>query len=257
MTSSPSQSAGSPASEGFASVAMVGFLLALLCAAALVTSGFGYRWGWWGLRGAFTMLKWSAYGGVVAGIASLVGVIAAWLGAIRGDAKLAWIGLLVSLVVVGMPWTQLRRARRAPPIHDITTDTDHPPAFVAVLPLRASAPNKPDYGGAEIAAKQHLAYPDIQPALLALPPEQGFQRALAAARDMGWEIVATDSAGGRIEATATTFWYGFKDDVVIRLTPSGRGTRVDVRSESRVGGSDIGTNARRIREYLKKLGGVG
>jgi len=73
---------------------------------------------------------------------------------------------------------------------------------------------------------------------------------------MGWTIVAADSTAGRIEATATTFWYGFKDDVVIRLTPSDRGTRVDVRSESRVGGSDIGTNARRIREYLTKLRGA-
>ena len=70
---------------------------------------------------------------------------------------------------------------------------------------------------------------------------------------MGWQIVAADSVAGRIEATATTFWYGFKDDVVIRLTLSDGGTRVDVRSASRVGGSDIGTNARRIREYVKRL----
>jgi uncharacterized protein (DUF1499 family) len=143
-----------------------------------------------------------------------------------------------------------------PRIHDITTDTDHPPAFVAVLPLRATAPNTTDYGGPEVAAQQRSAYPDIQPALLELPPTQAFQRALAAARAMGWTIVAADSTAGRIEATATTFWYGFKDDVVIRLTPSDRGTRVDVRSESRVGGSDIGTNARRIRVYLTKLRGA-
>ena len=92
--------------------------------------------------------------------------------------------------------------------------------------------------------------------LLALPPAEAFPRALRAARDMGWAIVATDSAAGRIEATATTFWYGFKDDVVIRLAPSDHGTRIDVRSESRVGGSDIGTNARRIREYFRKLSGA-
>ena len=256
MTASSHAPAGSSPSSGFHSIAMIGCLLALGCGLALVTSGFGYRWGWWGLRTAFTMLRWSAYGGVVAGVASLVGLIAAWRGAAPGGAGLGLVGLLVSLVVVGIPWTQLRRARRAPPIHDITTDTANPPAFVAVLPLRATAPNKADYGGPEIAAKQRSAYPDIQPALLALPPAQAFQRALAAAREMGWEIVASDSAAGRIEATATTFWYGFKDDVVIRLTPSDRGTRVDLRSESRVGGSDIGTNARRIREYLKKVSGA-
>jgi uncharacterized protein (DUF1499 family) len=256
MTASSTPSAGSPASSGLHSVAMIGLLLALLCALALVTSGFGYRWGWWGLRTAFTLLRWSAYGGVVAGVASLVGLSVAWLGVARGGAGLALVGLLVSLGVVGMPWAQLRRARRAPPIHDITTDTGNPPPFVAVLPLRAAAPNSADYGGPGIAAKQLAAYPDIQPALLALPPAPAFQRALAAARQMGWQIVATDSAAGRIEATATTFWYGFKDDVVIRLTPDDRGTRVDLRSESRVGGSDIGTNARRIREYLKNLSGA-
>lgn len=253
MTASPTPSAGSSTASTLHAVAVIGFVLALLCGLVLVISGFGYRGGWWGLRTAFTMLRWSAYGGMAAGIISLVSLIAASLGAARGGAGVALLGLLVSLVVVGVPWSQLRRARRAPPIHDITTDTEHPPAFVAVLPLRASAPNTADYGGPEIAARQRAGYPDIQPAFVALPPAQAFQQALAAAREMGWKIVASDSAAGRIEATATTFWYGFKDDVVIRLTPSERGTRVDVRSESRVGGSDIGTNARRIREYLRKL----
>lgn len=252
MTAS-SPPSGSAMATGSVSVALIGFWLAVLCGLGLVTSGFGYRWEWWGLRSAFTLLRWSAYGGVVAGVTSLVGLSAAWLRASRGGVGLALAGLVVSLVVVGMPWAQLRRARRVPPIHDITTDTENPPAFVAVLPLRATAPNTAEYGGPAIAAKQRSAYPDIEPALLALPQAEAFQRALAAARDMGWAIVATDSAAGRIEATATTFWYGFKDDVVIRLTSSIHGTRVDVRSESRVGGSDIGTNARRIRAYLKKL----
>jgi uncharacterized protein (DUF1499 family) len=96
----------------------------------------------------------------------------------------------------------------------------------------------------------------VKPAWLSVPPAQAFAQALAAARDMGWEIVAADSAAGRIEATATTFWYGFKDDVVIRVTPSDQGARIDVRSESRLGGSDVGTNARRITTYLKKLAGT-
>lgn len=256
MTTSSTPSAQSSQSSLLHSIAMIGFILALLCALTLVASGFGYRWGWWGLRVAFKILRWSAYGGVAAGVAALVGLIAGWLGAAPGGTGFAVAGLLISLVVVGMPWTQLRRARRAPPIHDITTDTEHPPAFVAVLPLRATAPNSADYGGPDIAVKQRAAYPDVQPAILPLAPAQAFQRALATAQEMGWTLVAADSAAGRIEATATTFWYGFKDDVVIRLTPGDGGTRVDVRSESRVGGSDIGTNARRIREYLQKLRGA-
>jgi uncharacterized protein (DUF1499 family) len=70
---------------------------------------------------------------------------------------------------------------------------------------------------------------------------------------MGWDIVAADAPAGRIEATATTRWFGFKDDVVVRIEPAGEGSRIDVRSVSRVGGSDVGTNAKRIRAYLRRL----
>ena len=73
------------------------------------------------------------------------------------------------------------------------------------------------------------------------------------ARDLGWEIVEASPSEGRIEATARTFWFGFKDDVVVRVTPSGDGSRIDVRSVSRVGKSDVGANAKRIRTYLERL----
>jgi uncharacterized protein (DUF1499 family) len=80
-----------------------------------------------------------------------------------------------------------------------------------------------------------------------------FRRAADAARAMGWEMVAADSAAGRVEATATTRWFGFKDDVVVRVRPDGAGSRIDVRSVSRVGGSDVGANAARIRAYLARV----
>ncbi len=140
-----------------------------------------------------------------------------------------------------------------PRIHDITTDTAHPPEFVATLPLRAGAPNPPGYDGKEVAELQRKAYPDIRPLELPVPPQQAFSKALAAAEAMGWEIVAQDPAAGRIEAVATTLWFDFKDDVVIRVAEAGRGSRIDIRSKSRVGRSDIGTNARRIRAYLERL----
>jgi uncharacterized protein (DUF1499 family) len=145
------------------------------------------------------------------------------------------------------------QAKRVPPIHDITTDTDRPPEFVAVLPRRADAPNGVEYEGAEIARQQREAYPDIGPLRLPLAPGEAFARALAAARASGWEIVGADSAAGRIEATATTAWFGFKDDVVVRIAPEEGGSRVDVRSVSRVGKSDVGANAERIRKYLARL----
>ena len=102
-------------------------------------------------------------------------------------------------------------------------------------------------------AQQRAAYPDVQPAILNVPPAQAFERALAAVHDMGWEVVKADATEGRIEATDTTFWFGFKDDVVIRVGPTDGGSRVDVRSLSRVGVGDAGTNAKRIRAYLKAL----
>jgi len=146
-------------------------------------------------------------------------------------------------------------ARNKPPIHDITTDTADPPPFVAIVPLRRDARNPVEYGGPAVAAQQREAYPDIAPLSLPVPPAQAFERAERAARGQGWEIVAAVPAEGRIEATDTTRWFGFKDDVVIRVRPEGAGSRVDVRSVSRVGRGDVGTNARRIGQFLDALRG--
>ena len=122
--------------------------------------------------------------------------------------------------------------------------------MLGILTLRDGAVNPADYGGPEVAAKQQQAYPDIVPLLLNVPPGRAFERALAAAKAKGWDIVASDPAGGRIEATDTTFWFGFKDDVVVRVTPLPTGSRVDARSLSRVGVGDVGANAARVRAFL-------
>jgi uncharacterized protein (DUF1499 family) len=123
-----------------------------------------------------------------------------------------------------------------------------------LLPSRAGASVPATYPGAETAAKQQGAYPHVRPLDLPVPPAVAFARALDAAKEMGWHIEAVDPATGRIEATATTPWFGFRDDVVIRVAPTPAGSRIDVRSVSRVGKSDLGTNAKRIRAYLAKLG---
>jgi uncharacterized protein (DUF1499 family) len=166
----------------------------------------------------------------------------------------AAIALVAGLAAFAVPWSLERRARSVPPIHDITTDTEDPPRFVAVLPRRAGAANAPEYEGAKVAAQQKRAYPDIAPIRLPQPADRGFERALAAARSLGWEIVAVEPKEGRIEATDTTRWFGFKDDVVIRVRPDGAGSRIDVRSKSRVGRSDVGANADRIRRFRSTLG---
>ena len=163
------------------------------------------------------------------------------------------VGILIGLVVVGIPWQMKRTAQRVPAIHDISTDTDDPPRFDAVLPLRKDAPNAADYGGPEIAAQQHAAYPDVRPLLWRMPSSQAFTQALHAAEAMGWEIVAADPIEGRLEATDTTFWFGFKDDIEVRITAQGADSRVGVRSKSRVGRGDAGANAARIRAYFERL----
>jgi uncharacterized protein (DUF1499 family) len=140
-----------------------------------------------------------------------------------------------------------------PPIHDITTYPDDPPRFVAVLPLRRNAPNSADYAGPALAAQQRAGYPDLAPARFTAPPAVVLERATQVARDLGWAVVATAPAEGRLEATDRTRWFGFRDDVVVRVRPDGAGSRVDVRSVSRVGRSDLGTNARRIERLLTAL----
>ncbi|MDA1106921.1 MAG: DUF1499 domain-containing protein [Proteobacteria bacterium] len=219
---------------------------------AAVAAGLGVRWGWWSFGTGFSMLKYAVVGALVSVPLSLLGL---WFVVRCRRRGRGWVllALVVGLTGVWVPLYTLYTARGLPPIHDISTDLDHPPEFVAVLALRAGASNPAAYGGATVAAQQKRYYPDIQPLTLAQPPAQVFPRALAAAQAMGWEVVEASEREGRIEATATTFWFGFKDDVVVRLTPAGAGSRIDVRSVSRVGVSDLGANAQRIRAYLKRL----
>jgi hypothetical protein len=231
-------------------ISLVGAVLAALL---LLLAGPGVRLGLWSFRTGFDFLRWGAYLGIAAAAVALLHlVIPRWRG---GRPGLLVLAVLLGALAAGVPWYWRRLAGQVPPIHDISTDTADPPAFVAVLPLRADAPNPAAYGGPEIATQQERAYPDIRSLVLpGVSPAAAFARARDAARESGWAIVATDSADGRVEATATTGWFGFKDDVVVRIRPEGQGSRVDVRSVSRVGGSDVGTNARRIRAYLGRLG---
>jgi uncharacterized protein (DUF1499 family) len=213
----------------------------------LVLAGPGTRWGWWHFRTGLGLLRYAAWLSIAAAV--LAGVALA-LGPMRGRAGLA---LLVALACLAGPLLFSRQVKMVPMIHDITTDTDDPPVFVAIVARRAGAANPPEYDGPEVAAKQRAAYPDIKPLHLDDPPARAFERALAAARAMGWEIVAADTDAGRIEATDTTRWFGFKDDVVIRVRAEGQRSKIDVRSKSRVGRSDLGKNASRIRAYLESF----
>lgn len=219
-----------------------------LCALALVAvSGPGARAGLWHWRTGF-----SVFGAAI--VFGLAAVAASGVGLAVPRTRPRWRSFAVALALGGaaaaVPLSFLLKARGIPSIHDITTDAQNPPRFVAVLPLRAGAANPPEYPGPHIHELQSIAYPAVQPLVLPAPPAQAFARALAAARRLGWDIVAAEEKEGRIEAVATTLWFGFKDDVVVRVAASGRGSRIDIRSKSRVGRSDVGANARRIEDFL-------
>jgi uncharacterized protein (DUF1499 family) len=200
------------------------------------------------------VLRWGTYIGFVAVAAAAILVLMLALPRWRKRAWVPLAALIVALLAIAPPLILRNNAKQVPPIHDISTDTFDPPAFVALLPQRKQSANGADYGGPEIAAQQQKGYPDIKSLVVSTPPAQTVQQAIDAARSLGWDIAASDAPAGRIEATDTTAWFGFRDDVVIRVRPEGSGSRVDVRSVSRVGRSDLGTNAKRVREFLAKLG---
>jgi uncharacterized protein (DUF1499 family) len=176
-------------------------------------------------------------------------------------AAVAVIALSAMITIFAGFW--ISRGRGAPPIHDVTTDLNDPPVFKDAVPLRSAfgAVNPVEYQRIQtimgnqlnVPDAQRSAYPDIQPLVLPQPPARTVQLAQQAAKDMGWDVLAVVPSEGRVEATDTTFYFGFKDDVVVRVKPESTGSRVDVRSESRVGGGDAGTNARRVRAYLTRL----
>ncbi len=231
--------------------AHLALVLTAIAAIVLLVAGPGTRMAWWDFRFGFRLLGWAAYLGL-AGAALAVALLAFRRHRAASTSSLL-LAIVLGVAVAAVPWAFKRQAQAVPPIHDISTDTRRPPEFVDVLAHRAGALNPVAYGGEEIAQAQQAAYPDLQPLLLDAAPSVAFERALHAARAQGWEIVATDAAAGRIEATDTTFWFGFKDDVVIRVEPADTGSRIDVRSLSRVGKSDVGANAKRIRAFLAAL----
>ncbi|MGH7012650.1 MAG: DUF1499 domain-containing protein [Stellaceae bacterium] len=173
-----------------------------------------------------------------------------------GSGRVAVVAALaIAAVVVCVQWRYTRLAVTTPPIHDITTDTVNPPPFWAVLPSRAEEnANAVEYGGAAVAKLQQAFYPRIAPVTTTLPPRAAFAVALATAQAMpGWIDVIAEPEAWRIEASQESFWMRFTDDVSIRVSPSGAGSRIDVRSLSRQGRGDFGGNAARVTAYLDAL----
>ena len=215
--------------------------------------------------GAALMTLAIGLGVTVLGTATtIVGVLFATAKGTRIPGTAAVVGIIIGLAVTAYVLSWVERARTSPPINDITTDLANPPKFVAAIALRerahATVPAQyrsevPGPGGKmiDVPQLQREYYPYVKPLFLALPPAQALARARRVAEALGWRIDAYVPADGRLEATAHTFFFDFKDDIVVRVRPHGTGSRVDVRSESRVGLSDLGTNAARIRLFLSRM----
>lgn len=234
-------------------VPLIGLGVAALALVVLGIAGPAYRLGA-SLPTAFAIMQWAEYIGIAAVLIAIGSAIYSYRGRKWAGTLVSVLALVIGLTAIAIPLSWQRSAQRLPSIHDITTDLDNPPAFQSILEKRADAPNTLDRTP-QLSLLQREGYPDLAPVTLSTPPPATFDRALAVAQSQGWEIVTADKSSGRIEATDTTRWFGFTDDVVVRLTPWGTGTRVDVRSTARTGTGDLGRNASRIRRFLDDLTG--
>lgn len=229
-------------------------LLALVALATLGSGPLGWRLGWWPYGTAFqTLMPWAANIGIAAAVAAGLALVASLLGNGRGR-WLALASLPAAVIAIYMPWQAGNMRGVYPRTNDISTDTANPPAFVATLPSRKSDGGNDGRYSTEAAAIQAKFYADIVGLKTALLPDEAFKRAAAAAAAMpGWRIVSSDIAAGRIEASQASRWFAFTDDFVVRISPDGPGSRIDVRSASRHGRGDFGVNANRVRAYLGAL----
>lgn len=238
-------------------------VLAIAPAVVILVGALGVKFGLWSWKLGFVAVMvrgpfgvgWAPLLAMAAIAASLVGVIVS----LRfGLWRRALAALLISLATMGAFMVLGGQARKAPPIHDVATDWREPLAFSdAVMKARGPEANPvlddpvvperaPALAGQRIAEVNERTCPSARPILSPAQAPQAYAAAKAALADEGLEIVTDDPAAGRLEAVATSFWYAFKDDVVVRVQPDGSGSRIDLRSVGRVGMSDLGQNCKRV-----------
>jgi len=232
-------------------LAYAGLAIAVLCVAAAMLSGLGYKAGLWHFRTGFLILRSAFFVSLAAGALSILGIL--FSRGTRPALVSGIVGLAITAAFAYVPWQWKQTLDALPYIHDITTDTDDPPQFVAAAQLRKEGDHPVAYDGPEVAAEQKKAYPDIAPLITAAPRDKVFEAARETIQSMDLQLTGADLAQGRLEASHTSFWYGFTDDLVVRILETPQGTRVDVRSKSRVGRSDLGQNAKRVRTFLARL----
>jgi uncharacterized protein (DUF1499 family) len=225
------------------------YLLGIAAPLLALLGAYGSGWGFWPFTTGFLFLGIA----LLAALAALICGIIGWRlnRPAGGSGGFARFGMLLAFAFVAVMAALFWRAGSSPRIHDVTTDSADPPAF-ETLTLRKD--NLIGVGTIENWRKIHdEGYADIRPVVLAMPPAEAMKKAKALVEARGWEIASADD--GRIEATETASPFAFKDDVVIIATPEngGAATRIDMRSVSRVGLSDLGVNAERVRGFLNDL----
>jgi uncharacterized protein (DUF1499 family) len=231
-------------------------VLSAIALVLLALAPFGWRLGWWPYGfGLYWLMPASGFIAALAVGLSVLTFALGWSGLRARGLGMLSAALCLGAALAYVPWQYSRVRSSVPPIHDITTDTDNPPEFRAVLPARAAEhAGGVKYDDPQVPQLQKAAYPDLAALKAALPATKAFNEALHVAQSMpGWVIVAADAETGRIEASQQSRWFRFTDDIVIRVSNDVAGTRIDVRSTSRQGRSDYGVNATRIRAYLGAL----
>ncbi|MHB0954340.1 MAG: DUF1499 domain-containing protein [Allorhizobium sp.] len=219
-------------------------LFGLVSLLLLAVSVWGFRIGDWPWLQAYRVATWGAWAAFTGFLVALAGLLF-WLRRRQGGGVVVMLGMLLSLPVAGLGLAFDLAARTTPPINDVSTDIEDPPVFwFTVTPTDYPVQN---------AEPQRAAYPDVRPLELSLSFDDAFAAALALAEDRNWDVLSADPAEAQIEAIATSFLYGFEDEVAVRVMKTESGTRVDMRSRSRLGQIDRGANARRIEAFLSDL----
>jgi hypothetical protein len=191
-------------------------------------------------------------------LVSLAAFAAIWQNGSRGMGRIL-VALLLDLVILAYPAYLAYQYRRLPPIHDITTDPIDPPKFEALARLRAGdGANPAVYAGLYSAEQQRIAYPEVEPATVEVPPQKAYETALDLINKRKWLVVdarppAPPRREGKIEAIARTPIMGFREDISIRILPDGPGARIDLRSSSRYFPHDLGSNAARIAKLVEDI----
>lgn len=227
-----------------------------LLLAAIFCAGLALRLELVHFRPVFEVFK---FAGLAALGVALIGMLVFIWGLVKRHPQSRYNALwavILGLLPVAVPLLTVGRSNfDVPPIHDITTDMQNPPAYQAVLSLREEGDNSPEYDGEGVAKLQREAdiYSDIMPLQLEIPVARATEISAKVAEDLGWRVVALEPQRGHLEAVDRTPLLGFSDDIVVRVTEENGGSRVDIRSSSRVGISDLGANAERIRSFLSEL----